>query len=143
MPDWNTRLAVSYTDDEGTEVEVTPIDSFTPTFAISAEVINSIEAVRIGVIYTPESLSFSMTVKAIGPVAAQLTALALQGRRFDVTLQEQTGEDWSFSTVVMTDCVITSATPTSATVSGAPAATFSGFSLGANATPKGGEKVEV
>jgi hypothetical protein len=84
-----------------------------------------------------------MTVKAIGPVAAQLTGLALQGRRFDLTLQEQTGDDWSFSTVVMTDCVITSATPTAATVSGAPAATFSVFSLGANATPKVGEKVEV
>jgi hypothetical protein len=95
MPDWNTRLAVSYTDDEGNDVVVKPIDSFTPSFSINAEPISSIEAINTGVIFSPESLSFSMTVKAIGPVAAQLTALALQGRRFNITLQEGTGDDWS------------------------------------------------
>ena len=28
MPDWNTRLAVSYTDEDGNTVELTPIDAF-------------------------------------------------------------------------------------------------------------------
>jgi hypothetical protein len=41
----------------------------------------------------------------------------------------------------MSDCVITSAGPSAATVSGAPSATFSGFALGLNAAPKTGEAV--
>jgi hypothetical protein len=136
MPDWNTRLAVSYTDEDGNTVNVTPVDSFTPTFALNAEVLNSIEATHIGVVYSPQALSFSLTVRAIGDVAGRLTALALQGKRFDIVLQEGEGDDWSFRSVVMSDCIITSASPSAATVSGAPSATFSGFSLGARAETK-------
>ena len=33
---WNTRLAVRYTDTTGTH-DITPIQSFSPTFATSAE----------------------------------------------------------------------------------------------------------
>jgi hypothetical protein len=78
-------------------------------------------------------MSFSLSVKAVGDVAARLTALALEGKRFDIVLQEgDDGTDWSFKKVVMSQCVITSATPTSATISGAPAATFSGLSLAAS-----------
>jgi hypothetical protein len=144
VPDWNTRLVVSYTDDQGQSDEISPIDAFTPSFALNAEPLHSVEKTHIGVIYTPEALSFSLTVKAIGDVAAKLTVLALEGRRFSVELQEQDGgDDWSFASVVMSDCVITSATPTAATISGAPAATFSGFSLGAKAEPKSGAAVSV
>lgn len=144
MPDWtNTRLAVSYTDEDGNSVDVTPIDAYSPTFSLNAEVMHSLEQTHIGVIYAPQALSFSLTVKAIGEPAAQLTALALQGKRFEIVLQESDGTDWSFNTIVMTDCIITSASPTPATISGAPAATFSGFSLAASAAPKSGEAVEV
>jgi hypothetical protein len=144
MPDWNTRLAVSYTDEDGNTVNLTPIDAFAPNFTLNAEAMHSIEETHIGVVYTPEALSFSITVKAIGDVAAKLTTLALQGKRFDVLLQEsEGGEDWSFASVVMSGCIITAAQPTSATISGAPAATFSGFALGATATPKAGEAVTV
>jgi hypothetical protein len=144
MPDWNTRLAVSYTDDRNQTVEITPIDAFTPSFALNAEALHSIEQTHIGVVYTPEAMSFSLTVKAIGDVAGRLTALALEGRRFSVVLQESDGgDDWSFRTIVMENCVITSATPTAATISGAPTATFSGFALGARATPKGADEVRV
>ena len=140
MADWNTRLAVSY-QEGGSTVEITPIDSFSPTFSLSAEVLNSIEQTHLGVVYTPQAMTFSMTVKAIGDVVAKLTALAFAGTRFDVILQEadgSTGSDWSFKNLVMGDCVITSASPSPATVSGAPAATFSGFSLAAKAEPKTG-----
>ena len=143
MPDWKTRLAVSYKDANGKTVDVTPIDSFSPSFAINTEVLHSIEDTHIGVIYTPEQMSFSMTVKAIGGVAAKLTALAMEGTHFDITLQEADGDDWSFSTVVMTDCLITSANPTSATPSGAPTATFSGISLGSSITDKEKKVVEL
>jgi hypothetical protein len=143
MPDWNTRLAVSYQDETGTHA-ITPIDSFTPTFALNAEVMHSVESTHIGYIYSPQAMSFSLTVKAIGDVAAQLTTLALQGTRFDIVLQESDGgTDWSFKKVVMGDCVITSATPSNATVTGAPTATFSGVSLAAQSEPKTGSAVTI
>lgn len=136
---WTTRLAVTYTDETG-EHEISPIQSFTPTFATSAEPLHSIERTHVGVVATPPSLTFSMTVNAIGAAAAQLTALALNGTQFDITLKEQTGNDWSFSTIVMSRCVITSAGPTAATISGAPQATFSGFSMHVDATASTGTK---
>ena len=144
MPDWKTRLAVSYTDQDGNTVQITPIDSFTPSFTLNAEAVHSLEQTHMGVIYSPDAMSFSMTVKAIGPVVGQLTALALQGKRFDVTLHESDGgSDWSLKTVVMSDCIITNSTPTSATISGAPSATFSGFSLQATVDPKVGTKSTI
>jgi hypothetical protein len=136
---WNTRLAVHYTDGAG-EHEISPIQSFTPTFAMSAEPLHSIERTHVGVVTTPASLTFSMTVSAIGSAAAQLTALALNGTQFDITLLEQSGNDWSFSTIVMSRCVITSAGPTTATISGAPQATFSGFSMHVDSTDTAGVK---
>ena len=142
MPDWNTRLAVSYVEG-GTTVQITPIDAFSPSFSLNAEPLHSIEASHIGVTYTPQALTFSMTVKAIGDVAGRLTALALNGTRFNVIVQESEGDDWSFRSVVMSDCIITSAAPTAATPAGAPTATFSGFSLAARAEPKTGSPVEV
>lgn len=144
MPDWNTRLAVSYTDEDGNTVDITPIDSYSPSFSLNAEALHSIERTHIGVIFMPQALTFSLTVKAIGPVAGQLTALALQGKHFNITLQEtDDGNDWAFKSMVMEDCLITSAAPTAAVVSGAPTATFSGLSLKATAEPKQGGKVEI
>lgn len=132
--EWKTRLAVHYTDPDGHDHEITPIQSFTPTFSTSAEPLHSIERTHVGVVYTPQSLTFSMTVPAVGDAAAQLTAIALQGQQFDIALQEQTGNDWSFSTIVMKDCIITSASPTPATISGVPQAQFSGFSMHVEST---------
>jgi hypothetical protein len=133
MADWKSRLVVSYVDNGKTNV-ISPIDTFSPTFALNAEVLHSIERSHIGVIYSPQNISFSMTVKAIGSAAAELTHLALTGTRFEINLQESgDGTQWAFAKVVLTDCVITSANPTSASPSGAPSATFSGFSLAASA----------
>jgi hypothetical protein len=141
--DWRTRLAVTYVDENGNKVDVTPIDSFSPTFNLGAEVQHSIERTHIGAIFTPEQITFSMTVKAIGDTAAQLTALAMAGTRFDITLHEYNGTDWSFKTIVLRECLITSASPSNATISGAPSATFSGFSLQASAEPKQGSAVTI
>ncbi len=144
MPDWTTRLAVSYVDANNNSVSVTPIDSFAPSFALTADVLHSIEQTHLGMIYSPQAITFSMTVKAIGPVVGQLTALALSRTSFDVTLQESnTGTDWSFHSVVLSKCIITSATPTTATTTGAPAATFSGVSLSSTADPKAGTAVSI
>jgi hypothetical protein len=144
MADWkNTRLAVSYTDEDGNNVDITPIDAYAPTFSLGAEVMHSLERTHIGVIFTPQSISFSLTVKAIGDAVAKLTILAMKGKRFNITLQEQDGTDWSFKSIVLNDCIITNASPTPASLSGAPAATFSGFSLSAKADPKTGAGFEI
>lgn len=143
MPDWNTRLAVSYVDAEGNTVDITPIDNYTPTFSFTRNVIHSIEQTHVGVVHTPDNLTFSMTVQAIGDVAARLTALAMQGTHFDITLQENDGDDWSFSSIVMSDCLITSAAPSNATPMGAPTATFSGISLAASMTDKQNNTVDT
>ncbi|HWM58335.1 MAG TPA: hypothetical protein VNO83_10910 [Pseudonocardia sp.] len=143
MPDWRSRLAVSWENDKGIH-QIVPVDSFSPTFSLGAEVLNSIEATHIGVVYTPSTITFSLSVKAIGDSAAQLTTLALNGTRFNVILQEaEGGKDWSFDKIVLTDCIITSAAPTNATISGAPASVFSGFSLSATVDPKSGEPVTI
>jgi hypothetical protein len=136
--EWKTRLAVQYT--KGTEtILISPIDSFSPSFSLNVEALHSVEQTHIGAVYAPVAMNFTMTVKAIGDVAGRLTKLALDGELFNLALLEQSGDDWSFSSFVLTDCLITSATPTTATISGAPAATFSGFSLAATVDPKTGD----
>ena len=52
MREWKTRLAVSFTSN-GTNYLISPIDSFSPTFALNAEAMHSIEQTHIGVIYSP------------------------------------------------------------------------------------------
>ena len=141
--DWRTRLAVTYVDADGKKVEVSPIDSFSPTFTLTAEVHHSIERTHIGAIFQPEQIAFTMTVKAIGTVAGQLTALALGGTRFDITLHEHDGIDWSFKSLVLRECLITSASPSNTTVSGAPSATFSGISLQATSEAKAAAAVTI
>jgi hypothetical protein len=143
MPDWNTRLVVQITNDGVSPPDVTPIDAFTPTFSTNAEALHSIERTHIGVIYSPKQITFSMTVRAIGGSVGRLTKLALDGTRFDVLLQQQEGNDWSFSSIVLSNCIITSAQPGAATVSGAPSASFSGFSLGSTVTPNGGPSITI
>jgi hypothetical protein len=143
MPDWNSRLAVSWQDGAGVH-KIVPVDSFSPSFSLNAEVLHSIEETHIGVVYSPKSMTFSLSVKAIGDSAAQLTSLALAGQRFDLILQETDhGNDWSFAKIVMQNCILTSAAPTNATIAGAPAATFSGFSLGARVEPKTGSPAQI
>jgi hypothetical protein len=143
MADWDTRLVISWSDSAGTEHEISPIEAFQPNFSLNAEPLHSIEATHIGVVYAPETLSYSVTVRAIGPVAAQLTQLALEGTRFNIVLKEKQGDDWGFKSLVMSNCIITNATPTSPTIQGAPTATFSGFALSASSDPKDGRKASV
>lgn len=139
MATWtNTRLAVVVNGD--TAHPLTPIDSFSPTFALNTEVVHSIEATHIGWIANPDSFTFSLSVKAMGGAAASLTGLALAGTEFSIGLYKQAGsaDEWDFATVVLTKCLITSASPSNATVSGAPVATFSGISRHIDVTPKTG-----
>ena len=127
MPTWmNTRLAVVVDND--TANPVSPIESFTPTFSLNTEVVHSIEATHIGYIGNPESFTFSMTVRAIDGSAARLTRLAMEGTEFEIGMFEVDGStgEWDFQSIVMRQCLITSANPSNATTNGAPMATFSG-----------------
>ena len=127
MSTWmNTRLAVIVNND--TANPISPIESFSPTFSLTTEVVHSIEATHIGYIGNPENFTFTMTVKAIGDSAARLTRLAMDGAEFEIGLFEADGStgEWDFQSIVMRNCLITSASPSNATVNGAPVATFSG-----------------
>ena len=76
-----------------------------------------------------------ITVKALGPATAQLTMLALKGTPFKIVMEEVDEGDveWSLTEVLLDKCIITNAVPSSAAISGAPTATFSGFALGGRA----------
>lgn len=125
MADWNTRLEISV----GTTV-ISPIDSFTPTFATPHGVIHSIEADNVGVLHQPQTATFQMQVKAIGSAVAELTKLALGGSKFNIQVAEKKGTDWSFKKLLFRDCLITSANPSNVVIDGAPSATFGGVILG-------------
>lgn len=140
--DWNTRLGVRFRLNNS-ETRIHLAQSFVPTFGTSAEPLHAIERTHVGVVATPQSLTFTLSVTAIGPAAAELTGLALRGEPFDIVLLEQEGNDWSFSTIVMERCYVTSAAPGSATVSGAPVATFSGFSLAVELTDNANTKTRA
>jgi hypothetical protein len=133
MPDWNSRLVVM-----AAGKTVTPISSFTTTFATGTTPIHSIEADNVGVIQKPKTCIFTMTLPAIGSDqtfenAAALYKLAIAGTAFDVALQVQSGNDWSFKSLMFRNCYITSANPsvigvgTTGLLDTTPIATFSGM----------------
>jgi hypothetical protein len=136
MPNWTSRLEVQVNS-----VTLTPITSFTTTFASAITQIHSIEADNVGVIKKPQTVTFTMTVPAVGPdqttphsTAAALYQLAIAGTSFDVALSVASGTDWVFKQLLFRSCFITSANPSNVTVgtqSGqldtVPVATFSGI----------------
>ena len=124
MPDWNTRLEVKLGDET-----ITPIDNFTPTFNTPHTVIHSIEADNVGFVRQPFTFTFTMTVRAIGTVVADLTALAINGTEFAIAVAERKGTDWSFKSIRFTNCIITSTNPSNVVIDGAPSASFNCASL--------------
>jgi hypothetical protein len=125
MPDWNTRLEISY---NGTVIS--PIDSFTPTFTLPRVPIHSIEQDNVGAIYQARTATFTMTLKAIGTNVADLTQFALNGTKFKIQVAEKVGSDWSFKKLLFRDCLITSANSSNVTPDSPPVATFNGIILG-------------
>lgn len=122
--DWNTRLEVQVDGEP-----LCPIDSFQPTITAPAVPIHSIEGDNVGVSFGPRTATFTMALKAIGAPTAALTRLALDRTRFEITVAESDGTDWSFSKLLFRDCIITSANPSNVVIDGAPAASFNGIIL--------------
>jgi hypothetical protein len=125
MPDWNTRLEVKLGD-----TTISPIDSFTPTFNTPHTVIHSIETDNVGYVRQPFTFTFTMTVRAIGTVVADLTELAVNGNEFSIAVAERKGTDWAFKSLKFTRCIITSSNPSNVVIDGAPAASFNCMALG-------------
>jgi hypothetical protein len=124
MPDWNTRLEITL----GSK-PVAPISQFTPTFNTPHTVINSVDGDNLGYVRQPQTFTFTMTVQAIGTIVADLTALAVNGTEFDISVAEKKGTDWSFKALKFTRCIITSTNPSNVVFDGAPSASFNCMSL--------------
>ncbi|HYU72556.1 MAG TPA: hypothetical protein VEL31_07735 [Ktedonobacteraceae bacterium] len=127
MPDWNTRLEVKVAGKT-----VTPIDNFTPTFNTPHTVIHSLEGDNVGFVRQPFTFTFTMTVRAIGTVVAELADMALKGTEFDVAVAEKRGTDWAFNSIKFSRCVITSTNPSNVVIDGAPTASFNCAALVTN-----------
>jgi len=123
--DWKTRLEVAV---DGKVIS--PIDSFTPTFTTPATVIHSIEADNVGAVIQPQTATFSMSLKAIGPNVAELTKMALEGTKFQIQVAEKKGTDWTLKKMLLRDCMFTTANPSNVVIDGAPTASFNGIILG-------------
>ncbi len=119
VANWTTRLEVTL----GGKT-ISPITAFTPTFNTPRTPVHSIESDNLGYVRQPETMTFTMTVSAIGPPVADLTALALSGTEFEISLAESRGTDWSFKSIKFSRCVITSANPSNVVIDSAPQATF-------------------
>jgi hypothetical protein len=125
MPDWNSRLEISVNG-----VPVTPIDTFSPTFTTPRTPIHSIEGDNVGAVSGPKTATFTMTLKAISTTVAELARMAMSNTKFDITVAEKTGTDWTFSKLLFRNCLITQCNPSNATPDQAPVATFNGVILG-------------
>lgn len=128
MPDWDTRLEVTVGG-----VTITPIDIFNPRFSTTHTVIHSIESDRVGYLRRPFEFTFDMTIQANAAVVADLVEMALNAREFDVSIAERRGTDWTFSSVALSRCIITSTNPSNIIRDGIPVATFSCLALEARA----------
>lgn len=115
---WDTRLTVMV----DTTV-VTPIDSFNPTFNVPVQPLHSLEADNVAHVVQPQAFTFTMAVKAIGPVVAKLTAMAMARTKFSVGVQEARGNDWTFQQIAFNDCYITSVA-NNIVIDGVPTTTF-------------------
>ena len=122
---WQTRLEISV---DGNVISA--VESFNPTMNTPSTLIHSIEADNIGAVFQPQTATFSLTLKAIGPAVADLTRLALDGTKFDIQVAEKKGSDWAFKKVLFRDCIITSINPSNVVIDGAPTATVNGNILG-------------
>lgn len=67
--------------------------------------------------------------------------LAMRGIEFQVGMFRADGsvpDEWDFDSIILENCLVTSANPSNATINGAPMATFSGVARRGSATTAGG-----
>ncbi|MFE2323355.1 hypothetical protein ACFXD5_05415 [Streptomyces sp. NPDC059385] len=124
MPDWNTRLEVKLAGRT-----ISPITNFSPSFNVPHTVIHSLEADGVGYVRQPFTFTFTLTIPAIASAVADLTELAVNGGEFAIAVAEKKGNDWAFSSLKFSRCVVSAAQPSNITVDGVPQATFTCMAL--------------
>ncbi|MGW5420911.1 hypothetical protein [Streptomyces sp. NPDC003943] len=124
MADWNTRLEVKL----GGRT-ISPITNFSPSFNVPHTVIHSLEADGVGYVRQPFTFTFTLTIPAIASAVADLTELAVNGGEFAIAVAEKKGDDWAFSSLKFSRCVVNAAQPSNVTVDGVPQATFTCMAL--------------
>ncbi|MEU8761577.1 hypothetical protein [Streptomyces sp. NPDC048659] len=124
MSDWNTRLEVKLAGRT-----ISPITNFSPSFNVPHTVIHSLEADGVGFVRQPFTFTFTMTIPAIASAVADLTELAVNGAEFAIAVAEKRGDDWAFSALKFSRCVVSAAQPSTITVDGVPQATFTCMAL--------------
>jgi hypothetical protein len=120
---WNTKLVVKVDNET-----VTPISKFNPTFSVPVVPLHSLESDNVAFVSQPATFTFTMEVQASGPVVAKLTDLALKRIPFTIEASQESGDDWTFSSLKFNDCFITSLA-NQTTPSGPPVTTISGICL--------------
>ncbi|MFC8509917.1 hypothetical protein ACFU3J_09890 [Streptomyces sp. NPDC057411] len=124
MSDWNTRLEVQLAGRT-----ISPITNFSPSFNVPHTVIHSLEADGVGYVRQPFTFTFTLTIPAIASAVADLTELAVKGGEFAIAVAEKKGNDWAFSSLKFSRCVVSAAQPSNITVDGVPQATFTCMAL--------------
>ncbi|ALO05898.1 MULTISPECIES: hypothetical protein [Streptomyces] len=124
MSDWNTRLEVKLAGRT-----ISPITNFSPSFNVPHTVIHSLEADGVGYVRQPFTFTFTLTIPAIASAVADLTELAVNGGEFAIAVAEKKGNDWAFSSLKFSRCVVSAAQPSNITVDGVPQATFTCMAL--------------
>ncbi|MDV5143354.1 hypothetical protein R1T08_03310 [Streptomyces sp. SBC-4] len=124
MSDWNTRLEVKLAGRT-----ISPITNFSPSFNVPHTVIHSLEADGVGYVRQPFTFTFTLTIPAIASAVADLTELAVNGGEFAIAVAEKKGNDWAFSSLKFSRCVVSAAQPSNITVDGVPQATFTCLAL--------------
>jgi hypothetical protein len=115
---WDTRLVVKV----GPDV-LAPIESFNPSINVPVQPLHSLERDNVAWVVQPSTFTFTMAIKAIGPIVAKLTDMALKRSPFTVAVSEASGDDFTWSSVTFNDCFITSVAST-IVIDGVPTTTF-------------------
>ena len=115
MSEWKSKLNIRI---DGKPVS--PIVQFTPTFKTPHTVIHSVEQDSVGYHHQPVELTFTMTLQANAPIVSKLAMMAVDGKRFEVTLTEEKGTDWGFNRLTFLDCVVQSINPSNVKLEDVP-----------------------
>lgn len=126
MPDtlhWDTRLEARFDGET-----IAPLDSISFTRNIPVQPLHTVSEDNFGYIVSPATTTITFTVKAIGPVVAKLTELAVRKAKITIAIMEKRGTDWTRKSVAFNECLIQSGSETIG-IDGAPAMTFTAIAL--------------
>lgn len=111
---FRSRFAVRVTDEDGREVQITPVESVNINMNTPSTSINSTEDYNLGYSDGPPAYGFDMVVYSTGDSPLELAKLQLQRKEFDVITQVSNDlDDWSFAEdgITLLRCKILNSNP--------------------------------